>query len=233
MIYRKWILPPLFSYFRNRFTVYPVKYVHGFVVICFVVITFTVFGDLIWHDYPSSPGFRVIVLALGQSYDCAHDDVMKWIRFPRYWPFVRGIHWSPLNSPHKGQHTWRGALMFSLICAWTNGWVNNGDAGDLRRHRAHYDGVVMFLDTHMARVVVICFVVVTFTVFGDFIWHDYPSSPGFRVIVLALGQSYDCPHDGQFLRKAAPGSTGLSHNSRCAHWVIFRWPIGAARRPRK
>ena len=45
--------------------------------------------------------------------------------------FVRGIHRSPVNSPHKGQ--WRGALMFSLICVWINGWVNNRVAGDLRR----------------------------------------------------------------------------------------------------
>ena len=44
-----------------------------------------------------------------------HDDVMKWKNFPRYWPFVRGIHRLPVNSPHKGQ--WRRALMFSLICA--------------------------------------------------------------------------------------------------------------------
>ena len=66
-----------------------------------------------------------------------HDDVIKWKHFPRYWPFVRGIHRSPVNSPHKGQ--WRGALMFSLICIWINGWVNNREAGDLRRYRAHYD----------------------------------------------------------------------------------------------
>ena len=33
--------------------------------------------------------------------------------------------------------------MFSLICAWTNGWVNNQDADDLRRHRTHYDVAVM------------------------------------------------------------------------------------------
>ena len=46
-----------------------------------------------------------------------------------------------VNSPHKGQ--WRGALMFSLICIRINGWVNNGEAGDLRRHRAHYDVTVM------------------------------------------------------------------------------------------
>ena len=58
-----------------------------------------------------------------------HNNVIKWIQFPCYWPFAREIHWSPVNSPHKGQ--WRGALMFSLICAWTNGWINHRDAGDL------------------------------------------------------------------------------------------------------
>ena len=46
-----------------------------------------------------------------------HDDVIKWKHFPRYWPFVRGTHRSPVNSPIKGQ--WRGALMFTLICTWT------------------------------------------------------------------------------------------------------------------
>ena len=60
--------------------------------------------------------------------------IIKWKHFPRYWPFVRGIHRSPVNSPHKGQ--WRGALMFSLICTWTNDWVNNQGAGDLRCHHA-------------------------------------------------------------------------------------------------
>ena len=52
-----------------------------------------------------------------------HYDVIKWKHFPRNWPFVRGIHRSPVNSPHKGQ--WRGALMFTLIYARINGWVNN------------------------------------------------------------------------------------------------------------
>ena len=42
-----------------------------------------------------------------------HDDVIQWKHFPRYWPFVRGIDRSPVNSPYKGQ--WCGALMFSLI----------------------------------------------------------------------------------------------------------------------
>ena len=79
-----------------------------------------------------------------ESYDSedhwTHDDVIKWKLFPRYWPFVRGIHRSPVNSPHKGQ--WCGALMF-FICAWLNGWVNNREAGDMRRHRAHYDVTAM------------------------------------------------------------------------------------------
>ena len=72
-----------------------------------------------------------------------HDDVIKWKHFPRNWPFVRGIHRSPVNSPHKGQR--HGALMFSLICVWINDWVNNGEAGDLRRHRGHYDVIVMYM----------------------------------------------------------------------------------------
>ena len=84
------------------------------------------FGQKCWH------------VAL---YLLTHDDVIKWKHFPRYWPFVRGIHRSPMNSSHKGQ--WRGALMLSLICVWINGGVNNRKAGDLIRYRAHYDAIVM------------------------------------------------------------------------------------------
>ena len=71
----------------------------------------------------------------------SHDDVIKWKHFPRHWPFVRGIHRSPVNSTHKGQ--WRGALVFSLICAWINAWIINREAGDLRHHRTHCDVIVM------------------------------------------------------------------------------------------
>ena len=73
--------------------------------------------------------------------DGTHDDIIEWKLFPRYWPFVRGILRSLVNYPHNGQ--WRWALMFSLICVWINSWVNNREAGDLRRHRAHYDVIVM------------------------------------------------------------------------------------------
>ena len=68
-----------------------------------------------------------------------YDDVIKWKHFSRYWPFVQGIHRSPMNSPHKGQ--WHGALMFPLICVWIKGCANNREAGGLRRH---YDITIMW-----------------------------------------------------------------------------------------
>ena len=46
--------------------------------------------------------------------------------------------WIP---PRKGQ--WCRALMFSLICTWTNRWINNRDTGGLRCNRAYYDITVM------------------------------------------------------------------------------------------
>ena len=69
-----------------------------------------------------------------------HDDVIKWKYFPPYWPFVRRNYRWTVVSPYKGQ--WLGALMLSFICAKTNGWANNRDAGDLRRYR-DFDVTVM------------------------------------------------------------------------------------------
>ena len=83
-----------------------------------------------------------------------HDDVIKWKYFAHYWPFMRGIHRSPVNFPHRGQ--WRGALIPSLICAWTNSSANNGDAGDLKRHRSHYDVIVMYTYSKVRKVELWC-----------------------------------------------------------------------------
>ena len=88
--------------------------------------------------FPSVPRQRTTYIFAG-PYSAWWRHQME--HFPRYWPFVWEIHRSPVNSPHKGQ--WRGALMFSLICAWINGWVNNCEVGDLRSHRANYDFIVM------------------------------------------------------------------------------------------
>ena len=109
--------------------------------------------------------FDDVIMAIGCSWYTVlmvyddHDDVIKWKHFPRYWPFVRGIHRSPVNSPHKGQ--WRGALMFTLICARINGWVNNREAGDLRRYRAHYDVIVMIASTIRKNISIFPFILTT------------------------------------------------------------------------
>ena len=81
-----------------------------------------------WDHSAPGPSFR--------------DDIIKWKHFPCYWPFVPGIHLWSVKYPHKGQR--RGTLMFSLICARINGWVNNREAGDLRIHRPHYDDTVIY-----------------------------------------------------------------------------------------
>ena len=60
----------------------------------------------LWHK-SKNPWFMV------------NDDFIKWKHFPRYWLLVRGVHWSPVNSPTQRPVT----LMFSLICAGINGWV--------------------------------------------------------------------------------------------------------------
>ena len=69
-----------------------------------------------------------------------HDDVIKWKHFPRYWPFVRGIRRHTGEFPSQRPVTRN--LGVCLICAWINHWVNNREAGDLRRHRAHFDVIV-------------------------------------------------------------------------------------------
>ena len=107
----------------------------------YLVITKRSFWQPLQVSHSPRDEMLVKVFAYGYLDTSIHDDVIKWKHFPRYWPFVRGIHRSPVNSPHKGQ--WRRALMFTLICVWINGCVNNREAGDLRRYCAHYGVTVM------------------------------------------------------------------------------------------
>ena len=118
-------------------TVYSINHQRSFVVFNLVMVIFPFRTGFVWIITPILQGWFTGTWAINR----VHDDVIKWKHFPRYRPFVRGIHRSPVNSPHKGQ--WRGALMFTLICARINGWVYNHEADDLRRHHAHYDVIVM------------------------------------------------------------------------------------------
>ena len=85
---------------------------------------------------------------------------IKWNPFPHCWPFVSGIHrsrWFPLTKASDVK-LWY-ILIYSLICAWINGCANNGDAGDLWRHSAHYDVAVMILLRLLLLLLVIMIVI--------------------------------------------------------------------------
>ena len=146
-------------------------------------------------DNQRSPSFRYL--------PNTHDDVIKWKYFPRNWPFVRGIHRSPVNSPHKGQ--WRGALMFPLICARINGWVNNGEAGDMRRYRAHYDVTVMrlFCGGNAISMTWSMLHLSKSSQHGECWWSGTCTSPTIRLRVLV-------------------GHFGLCHLSNKTYWKSFK-----------
>ena len=127
------------SNLNHSWTIKCVSKINTFLLVSWWRHAMAIFSTLLALCMGNPPVTGVFTSKKGQQY---HDDVIKWKHFPRYWPFVRIIHRSPVNSPHKGQ--WRRALMFSLICVWINGWVNNREAGDLRRYRAHYDVFVMW-----------------------------------------------------------------------------------------
>ena len=100
------------------------------------------------------------------------------------------IHQSPVNSPHKGQ--WRGALLFSLICAWINGWVNNRESGDVRRHRAYYNVIVMIV--HWQRAYSKEYALWSILLCPVAIWNQSILDIYFRVNSLARLQSYHHPY---------------------------------------
>ena len=90
-------------------------------------------GPILWRDVALTWVYQWQV-SIGSDNGMTlseHNDVIKWKHFPHYWLFVRGIHRPPVNSPTKASDA--GLWYFSLICAWINGWVNNREAGNLRR----------------------------------------------------------------------------------------------------
>ena len=124
-----------------------------------------------------------------------HDEVIKWKHFLLYWPFTPGIHRSPVN-PHTKAGDTDGALMFTLICAWIKGSVNNGEAGDLRCHRTHYDVTVMYCQDicrhTVGQVYVLCM---------DRATHCGLVIP-YTGIELAWGHNYACRYPYRFQKSS-------------------------------
>ena len=145
-----------------------------------------------------------ILASCSQVLICKHDDVIKWKHFPRYWPFVRGIHRSPVNSPHKGQ--WRWPLIFSLICVWINRWVNNREAGDLRRNQAHCDVIVMVSrltnETKCHNI------------------YDFASTTEIRVLKSVLQPVLLFDFDTQLKMHRTPGTKPLLFKHKLIDWII-------------
>ena len=75
-----------------------------------------------------------------------HDDVNTWKHFPRYWPFVRGIHQSPVNSLQKGQ--WRGALDAFFDLHLNKRLSKQSIRWWFKTPSHHYDVTVMVPDTY-------------------------------------------------------------------------------------
>ena len=68
-----------------------------------------------------------------------HDDVIKWKHFPRYWSFRNSR--VPVEFPAQRPLTWSFDVFYDLRL--NNAWVNNREAGDLRRRHAHYGVIVI------------------------------------------------------------------------------------------
>ena len=160
--------------------------------------------------------------------------------FRRYWTFMRGIHRSTGKFLHKCQ--WRGALVFSLICAWTNGWVNNRGAGDLRRHCAHYDVTLMnnfhclnpnIFMKHWTRIVVIlttCSSLATQKLsFGTTSNENVLKITTFPFLGMKCMQKYWLPvQNGSYLSRDH-NVTPMKKVLTTSRWVCWRCSCGSGR----
>ena len=98
-----------------------------------------------WYKAPTKSRWTIVGMGSDKIWQWSDDDIIKW-------PFVRGAHQSPVNSLTKASDA--GLWCFRFRCVWTNGWVNNRDAGDLGLHWAPYDVTVMVIMIDMFCVTV-------------------------------------------------------------------------------
>ena len=73
----------------------------------------------------------------------SHDDVIKWKHFPLYWPFVRGIHRSPVTGEFPSQRPVTRSFCVFFYLHLNKRLSKQSRRRWFRRHRAHYDVSVM------------------------------------------------------------------------------------------
>ena len=127
------------------------------------------------------------------------------------------------NSLHKGQ--WRGALMFALICVWINGWVNNREAGDLRRHRVHYDVIVMIFSAIVADIHVMW---VTNSSFPFPIRPTTAATPAREPVIPSYTTPKTTAPPGECLiLTLLPLKPECSRRTRVHTWLLMHWLLGS------
>ena len=119
-----------------------------------------------------------------------HDDVINWLHFFALLALSAGN--SPVTGEFPSQNQWCRALMFSLICAWINGWANNRESGDLRRHHVHNNVTAMDLFRFVYYVIVLRrFMMAIYSYWPGLYWNygnDRIPSPS-EVTLNNVGQS--------------------------------------------
>ena len=135
---------------------------------------------------------------------------------------VRGIHRSPVVSLNKGQ--WRGALMFSLIYAWTSGCANNRDADDLTRHHPHYDVTVM-----LRYVMFICYMFMYSRTLALVELMLLLIKPTLNKVYLTLLyftlREFVVPLEGVEHSHISPGQIGRLFADDISKWIFYQWKV--------
>ena len=133
-------------------SVYPVKRAHGLAVYHFIVVTLLVLRIFVWFTHAYSSSRSTGIGAIGRWLTQCR---CQWRKFWRIWeesssngnisrvtdPLwgeLTSNYWIPLTKAIDAE-LW----FFLWSMPWINGWTNNREAGDLGRHRAHYDVTVM------------------------------------------------------------------------------------------
>ena len=161
-----------------------------------------------------------------------HDDVIvtKWKYFKRYWPFVRGIYRSPMDSPHKGQ--WRGVLKFSLICAWTNGsarWWFVKSSRLLWRHCNAICQVKLYCRWCLISGILPMFTFIikhqVWSRFNKFaVWHNIHQQKEWKLLLTFLWDTY-WYQDGNSAKNISLFSIEFNHKSHhiTTHIDLYLW----------